>query len=783
MEVMALFSTKDLMPHGQCFLWKPDLLGLHVLSDAIISLSYYVMPVAFYFYMQRKEEKHFKGIYYFFIVFFVLCGSSHLFGIITIWHPQYWVEGFIKAGTAIASLMSAVLIWKVMPKALAFPSPEKVIAINDSLKNEIKEKQRIADEYKHLSTQNELILKSAGEGIYGVDLKGVTTFSNPAAEKMLGYTFEEMQNKIQHDLIHHSKPDGKPYPRNACKIYAALSDGESHHVNNEFFWRKGDTCFPVEYVSTPIKEDGKIKGAVVIFKDITERKLSEEKLRLSEERFRTIFEEAPLGVALIDSLTGDIYEVNSQFAKIAGRTKEEMATIDWMSITHPDDVQEDLDNMEALNTGRISGFNMNKRYIKPDGSYVWINMTNAPVTVEDKTKPLHLCMIEDITQRKEFENELEAYRKNLKKLVDTRTDELKESLLRFKSYFELPLIGVAITSPQKGWIEVNQKLCEILGYSKEELFNMTWVELTHPDDVASDVAQFDRVESGEIEGYSISKRYIRKDKVVVFVELSVRCVRKSNGDIDYFVALINDISERVEAEKRVKETQAQLAHSDKLSSLGKLVGSVAHEFNNPLFGVTGIVDQLGDDLPVEDRKKLSSIGKKECWRMAGMIKNLQSFYKPSEGIETIIKMNNLVEDVLLVIGKDIKQKGIKLKRNFTDEVTVKAVEDQIKQVVINLLQNAADSISGDDGEILLTLESDSSNMILKVQDNGEGIPEDGIKDLFEPFFTTKGVKGTGLGLSVSYGIVKKHAGNIEVKSVLGQGSTFTVILPIKKSSI
>lgn len=653
MEVMALFSTKDLMPHGQCFLWKPDLLGLHVLSDAIISLSYYVMPVAFYFYMQRKEEKHFKGIYYFFIVFFVLCGSSHLFGIITIWHPQYWVEGFIKAGTAIASLMSAVLIWKVMPKALAFPSPEKVIAINDSLKNEIKEKQRIADEYKHLSTQNELILKSAGEGIYGVDLKGVTTFSNPAAEKMLGYTFEEMQNKIQHDLIHHSKPDGKPYPRNACKIYAALSDGERHHVNNEFFWRKGDTCFPVEYVSTPIKEDGKIKGAVVIFKDITERKLSEEKLRLSEERFRTIFEEAPLGVALIDSLTGDIYEVNSQFAKIAGRTKEEMATIDWMSITHPDDVQEDLDNMEALNTGRISGFNMNKRYIKPDGSYVWINMTNAPVTVEDKTKPRHLCMIEDITERKKAEEELQEHRDHLTELVEERTEELKKS-------------------------------------------------------------------------------------------------------------------------------QVKLHHSDKLASLGKLVGSVAHEFNNPLFGVTGIVDQLGDDLPVEDRKKLSSIGKKECWRMAGMIKNLQSFYKPSEGIETIIKMNNLVEDVLLVIGKDIKQKGIKLKRNFTDEVTVKAVEDQIKQVVINLLQNAADSISGDDGEILLTLESDSSNMILKVQDNGKGISEDDIKDLFEPFFTTKGVKGTGLGLSVSYGIVKKHAGNIEVKSVLGQGSTFTVILPIKK---
>ena len=331
-------------------------------------------------------------------------------------------------------------------------------------------------------------------------------------------------------------------------------------------------------------------GAIM---DITDRKLSEDKLRLSEQRFRTIFEESPLGVALIDSLTGHIHEVNPRFAEIAGRTREEMATIDWMSITHPDDVQEDLDNMADLNAGRITGFNMNKRYIKPDGSHVWINMTIAPITVKDKTKPRHLCMVEDI-------------------------------------------------------------------------------------------------------------------------------------------------SERLEAEKRIRETQAQLAHADKLSSLGKLVGAVAHEFNNPLFGVMNLIDQLADDEFSDKKSNLLSLAKKECWRMAGMIKNLQSFYKPSGGNNSIIQIGNLVEDVLMIMAKDIKQKGIKIIRNFPDdEIAIKGVDDQIKQIVINLLQNAADAISGKNGEISLTVQSENSNVILKVQDNGEGIPEEDIDKLFEPFFTTK----------------------------------------------
>lgn len=139
--------------------------------------------------------------------------------------------------------------------------------------------QSVKKELNHLQRHHELILQSAGVGIYGLDEKGHTTFANPEAVRMVGYSLDEMIGKSQHELIHHSKQDGQAFPAKECFIYAAIMDGEVHHVEDEFFWRKDGSCFPVEYSSTPIRdESGALKGAVVSFQDITRRRGAEEGL-------------------------------------------------------------------------------------------------------------------------------------------------------------------------------------------------------------------------------------------------------------------------------------------------------------------------------------------------------------------------------------------------------------------------------------------------------------------------------------------------------------------------
>jgi len=137
---------------------------------------------------------------------------------------------------------------------------------------DITHRKEAEEKLEKANRKTQLILDSAGEGIYGLDLDGNTTFVNSTAKRILGYKEEELLGKFQHALIHHSKPDGTPYPREDCPIYAALRDGKVHRESEEVFWRKEGTPVPVEYVSTPIKENGKLAGAVVTFKDISERK-------------------------------------------------------------------------------------------------------------------------------------------------------------------------------------------------------------------------------------------------------------------------------------------------------------------------------------------------------------------------------------------------------------------------------------------------------------------------------------------------------------------------------
>ncbi len=144
---------------------------------------------------------------------------------------------------------------------------------------DISERKRFEETLERLSRQHEMVLKSAGEGIFGLDLGGNATFVNPAAARMTGWDAEELLGRPLHAVLHHTKPDGTPYPEKECPVYAALKTSTAHSRDDEVFWKKDGTSFPVEYVSTPILHDGKVVGAVVAFKDITERKTLEEQLR------------------------------------------------------------------------------------------------------------------------------------------------------------------------------------------------------------------------------------------------------------------------------------------------------------------------------------------------------------------------------------------------------------------------------------------------------------------------------------------------------------------------
>lgn len=274
-----LFSSRQFIPHGHCYLWKPGLVWLHIVSDSLIALAYYSIPVMLVYFVRKRRDLPFDWMFLMFGIFIVACGTTHIMEVWTLWHPTYWLSGFFKVITAIASICTAVLLVPLIPKALALPSPAQLKAANVALENEIIERQQAESALERLRHQNELILNSAGEGIYGLDLQGNTIFVNPASARMVGWEVEELLSKPLHTIIRHSRPDGTPYRQQECPIYAAFKDGLLHHGDDEVFWRKDGTSFPIEYISTPIRERGELVGAVVIFRDITERKQAEATLR------------------------------------------------------------------------------------------------------------------------------------------------------------------------------------------------------------------------------------------------------------------------------------------------------------------------------------------------------------------------------------------------------------------------------------------------------------------------------------------------------------------------
>jgi len=171
-------------------------------------------------------------------------------------------------------------------------------------------------ELLRLKSEHELILGAAGEGIYGIDVEGRTTFANAAATRILGWSPEEIMGTPLHDIHHHSYPDGTPYPRHHCPIYAACKDGEVHRVDNEVFWRHDGSSLPVEYISTPIIVDGEIQGAVVLFRDISERKANERQREADFQEIKQLKEE----LELERDYYRDELNVNSNFGEIIGNS-------------------------------------------------------------------------------------------------------------------------------------------------------------------------------------------------------------------------------------------------------------------------------------------------------------------------------------------------------------------------------------------------------------------------------------------------------------------------------
>jgi len=246
-----------------------------------------------------------------------------------------------------------------------------------------------------------------------------------------------------------------------------------------------------------------------------------ETLRDKEQRFRSLTQQLPVGIFMAN-LQGQCHYVNDRWCQMSGLTADQAAGLSWMKAVHPDD-RDQVSKTWRQATGENDELVLDHRFQSPSGRVTWLNTRAVPLRDRAGRVAYYLGANTDVADLK-------------------RTEEtLRASEARFRSYFELPLVGIGLTGSDKRWWEVNDRLCEMLGYRRAQLLRLSWAELTHPDDLADDLAQFGRVMNRRIEGYSLDKRFLRQDGTVLYASVSTRCVRRPNGVVDYFVTVVQDI--------------------------------------------------------------------------------------------------------------------------------------------------------------------------------------------------------------------------------------------------
>ncbi|HEY9750603.1 MAG TPA: PAS domain S-box protein, partial [Allocoleopsis sp.] len=275
------------------------------------------------------------------------------------------------------------------------------------LQNDVTGRKEAEDALERLQHRSELILNSAGEGIYGLDLQGNATFINPAAARILGWEVNELLGQPMHHICHHSKVDGAAYPVDECPIYAAIREGTLQHVDEEVFWRRDGTSFPVEYISTPIRENGQLVGAVVTFQDFTERKQAEEALRESQERYALAVAGANDGLWDWNLKTNEIY-FSSRWQSMLGYQEGEISSSpnEWFSRVHPEDVERLKAQINLHLEGLSPHFESEHRMRHQDGSYRWMLSRGLAVRDADQKVSRMAGSQTDVTERKHVEEQL-----------------------------------------------------------------------------------------------------------------------------------------------------------------------------------------------------------------------------------------------------------------------------------------------------------------------------------------------------------------------------------------
>ncbi|MGA3091010.1 MAG: PAS domain S-box protein [Terriglobales bacterium] len=654
----------------------------------------------------------------------------------------------------------------------------QLAAANEELKAELAERRLVEErlrqeerEFKRSEVRKAAILDSALDCIVTMDQEGRITDFNPAAERTFGHRHDEVVGRYVADVI--VPPSLREKHRQGFARYFATGQSRLLGRRVEMTAVRADGSeFQVEIAITRTPLDGP-PSFTGYLRDITEHKQNEKALRdahaqvaRSEERWRSVFENSAIGVALTD-LNGRFLAANPVYEAMLGYTEQELLKLSFLDITEAEYFEANRKLIGELLTGEREHFQIEKQYRRKNGSLMWVRDTVSLVPGTERLPRFLMSLSEDITERKQAREKLR------------RSEALLAEVQR------ISLTGGFSWRVDTGEVAFSEEAYRIFEFKKDAPVTLEQIAgRVHPEDVPFLSEKMTGARSGDgDQDYEIRLRM--PDGSVKYLHTISHGIRNHEGRLEH-IGAIQDITRRRVSEEALGKARSELAQVSRVTALGVLTASIAHEVNQPLSGITTnastCLRMLAADPPnVDGARETARRTIRDANRASEVITRLRALYSKKDPSPEPLDLNEAAREVIALAQADLQKNRVILRSELADDLP-RVIGDrvQLQQVILNLVRNGSDAMSPVEDRprqlVIRTERDDVDRVRLTVQDAGVGFAPQAADRLFDAFYTTKG-EGMGIGLSVSRSIIEHHNGRLWATLNEGPGATFSFSVP------